>query len=281
MPAFMPTGASLVILMLICSSPMGNCGCGSDVIHTRNSGSMTSASLAARRCSSSMRNLMPRWQFCSSTQQPVATPWSQKRRATTSCPWPMDTDWTSFFFFLARPRIRSVGSDPMDSTHTKGVRSLLSACVVSRLSGLLTTYFCPSASATYSLATIMVRSGRSARMMSMRCILSSLSSKSGTLCCSGASRSFHCFHCWSPRTMASGSSLSSGIDMDSCTALSQLLSVIQLPGFLRTALTSSAAPPLTKQLKWSIEMVCAWICTFMASRMMKTSLCRSKRPRPM
>lgn len=31
---FMPTGASLVILMPICSSPMGNCGCGSAVIQT-------------------------------------------------------------------------------------------------------------------------------------------------------------------------------------------------------------------------------------------------------
>lgn len=35
MPACMPTGASLVSLMPICSSPMGNAECGSAVIHSR------------------------------------------------------------------------------------------------------------------------------------------------------------------------------------------------------------------------------------------------------
>ena len=49
-----------------------------------------------------------------------------------------------------------------------------------RLNVLHSTNLSPSASATYSLATIMVLSGRMPRMTSMRCNLSSLSSKSGT-----------------------------------------------------------------------------------------------------
>ncbi len=43
------------------------------------------------------------------------------------------------------------------------------------------TNLSPSASATYSLATIMVLSGRIPRMTSIRCNLSSLSSKSGSI----------------------------------------------------------------------------------------------------
>mmetsp|Transcript_36313 Transcript_36313/g.73274 ORF Transcript_36313/g.73274 Transcript_36313/m.73274 type:complete len:261 (+) Transcript_36313:721-1503(+) len=245
-PAFIPTGASLVILIDIWSSPIGNWGWGSDVIQTRNSGSISSRSLFASRCSSSLRNLMPRWQFWSSAQHPVDTPWSMNLRATTSWPCPIETERTSFFFFLASCRMASVGSEPMERMQTKGVRSVDSPCVDSKLTGWLSTYRWPITSAMYSLETIMVRSERRARMTSMRCILSRRSSKSGTRCVSGASRSHHCFHCDSPRTMLSGRSLKRGMVCDSWMALSQLVSLIQFPlGFLRTLLMSRAAPPLT------------------------------------
>merc|ERR1711924_567812 len=44
-PAFMPEGGSSVILIAICSRPIGNLGCGSEVIHRRKLGSTSSMAL--------------------------------------------------------------------------------------------------------------------------------------------------------------------------------------------------------------------------------------------
>ena len=64
----------------------------------------------------------------------------------------------------------------------------------------------------------------------------------------------------------SGSSLKSGIDMESWMMLSQTVSGTHSLGFFFTVLMSSAAPPLTKQLKWSIVITSELSCSLSASR---------------
>mmetsp|Transcript_54079 Transcript_54079/g.132221 ORF Transcript_54079/g.132221 Transcript_54079/m.132221 type:complete len:201 (-) Transcript_54079:102-704(-) len=199
----------------------------------------------------------------------------------TSCPCPMLTLCTSFFLRLARPMIRSVGSLPIERMQMKGVRSLLSECICSTLSGCESTYLDPSTSAMYSCATIMVRSVRMARTSSILCILSRRSLISGTLTASGASWSYHWSHMASLRKIRSGRSLKVGSRRESSRQLSHAASGIQFLGFLRSDTMSSAAPPLRKQLKWSSVMRFWLSCTLRARSSEKTSLCFSNSPRPM
>ena len=83
-PARMPTGASLVSLMDICSSPMGNCGCGSAVIHSRKSSCRSS--VLVKKLSTSVRYESPRCVFCNSTHSPSCVAVEMSFRAMIS--WP-------------------------------------------------------------------------------------------------------------------------------------------------------------------------------------------------
>mmetsp|Transcript_31428 Transcript_31428/g.79731 ORF Transcript_31428/g.79731 Transcript_31428/m.79731 type:complete len:273 (+) Transcript_31428:168-986(+) len=259
MPARMPTGASLVILIDICRRPMGMPGCGSAVTHTLNS-EWTSSSLTMF-CSSSIRYLRPRCVFWRSTQPPDATEVVMYRRATISCPCPIDTESTSFFLFFASCVTISVGSDPGVRMKMKGTlsgastRSHTSWCVASRLRGKVSVYLGSRASWMYSSAAIMVRSVRTERTRSILCILSRRSSMSGTGTASGASWSYHWRQRDSLRATMSGSSLKRGIDMESWMMLSHTPSGTHSLGFFLTALMSRAAPPLVKHAKWSIVMI--------------------------
>mmetsp|Transcript_29465 Transcript_29465/g.94344 ORF Transcript_29465/g.94344 Transcript_29465/m.94344 type:complete len:215 (+) Transcript_29465:2037-2681(+) len=141
-PARMPTGASLVILMPICSRPMGNCGCGSAVIQRRKSSLISSA--LTRKVSTSLRYPRPRWVFWRSTHCPSVVATAMYLRAMISCPWPMDTDMIFIFLRLARSSINLVGSAPGDSRQMSGHRQLDSIHVASMLSGTLSTNCCPS-----------------------------------------------------------------------------------------------------------------------------------------
>ena len=114
-PALTPAGASLVTLIDMCSRPIGNLGCGSAEIQTRNSSRTSSASLARLLmsvCSSSAIILRPRWQFCSSTHEPCIMPCCTSLRAAGSCPWPIEMARTCFFFLRASSLIAPVGSEP-------------------------------------------------------------------------------------------------------------------------------------------------------------------------
>mmetsp|Transcript_13743 Transcript_13743/g.31849 ORF Transcript_13743/g.31849 Transcript_13743/m.31849 type:complete len:201 (-) Transcript_13743:11382-11984(-) len=197
-------------------------------------------------------------------------------RAMISWPWPMDTALTSFFFFLPRCRIMSEGSAPGERMHTSGMRSLVSASVASRLSGVDSMYGVPSTSTTKSLAQSMVLSVRMDRTMRRRWKMSSLSSRSGTLDCSGLSWSYHCFHIVSLRASESGRSLKVCSVLARLTQCSHEASGIHSLGFLRTALMSSASPPLMSALKWSCDSLPAVRSTFIASMRTKISLWRSK-----
>ena len=76
--------ASLVILMPICSSPMGNCGCGSAVIHSRKSSCRSS--VLVKKLSTSVRYESPRCVFCNSTHSPSCVAVEMSFRAMIS--WP-------------------------------------------------------------------------------------------------------------------------------------------------------------------------------------------------
>mmetsp|Transcript_24277 Transcript_24277/g.61115 ORF Transcript_24277/g.61115 Transcript_24277/m.61115 type:complete len:316 (-) Transcript_24277:1456-2403(-) len=270
MPARMPTGASLVILIDIWRSPMGMPGWGSAVTHTRNS-ACTSSSLTMF-CSSSIRYLMPKCVFWSSTHPPEATDVVMYLRATISWPCPIDTESTSFLRFLASCVMISVGSDPGVRMKMKGTlsgastRSQTSWCVASRLRGKVSVYLVSSASWMYSSAAIMVRSVRTERTRSILCILSRRSSMSGTGTASGASWSYHWRQRDSLRATMSGSSLKRGIDMESWMMLSHTPSGTHSLGFFLTALMSRAAPPLVKHPKWSMVMISLCSCSLRARR---------------
>mmetsp|Transcript_25027 Transcript_25027/g.54624 ORF Transcript_25027/g.54624 Transcript_25027/m.54624 type:complete len:202 (+) Transcript_25027:1711-2316(+) len=133
-PALMPAGASLVTLIDICSSPIGNLGCGSAVIHKRKESTISASSLISH-CSTSIMKPMPRWQFWSTTQSPEAMAVDNSLRAAGSCPWPSEIIRTWRLRFLARSQIRLVGSEPMESSAMMGTRSLASSTVTARSSG--------------------------------------------------------------------------------------------------------------------------------------------------
>lgn len=89
---------------------MGKAGCGSAVIQRRKPSCRPWA--LARYCSTSDRYCRPRWVFCSSTQCPSAAAAAMCRRATTSCPWPMDTPRHLILRRLASSSMSLVGSAP-------------------------------------------------------------------------------------------------------------------------------------------------------------------------
>ena len=115
----MPAGGSLVILVLICSSPSGNSGEGSAVMKRRMSACWLSFILIMMSSILSIRS-RPSSQFCSSTHVPLTAAAFMALIATGSWPWPSDTQLTESFFFFASCSIESVGSAPVESRNTTG-----------------------------------------------------------------------------------------------------------------------------------------------------------------
>mmetsp|Transcript_69183 Transcript_69183/g.207522 ORF Transcript_69183/g.207522 Transcript_69183/m.207522 type:complete len:210 (-) Transcript_69183:4020-4649(-) len=140
-PARTPAGASFVILIAICSRPIGNLGCDSEVTQSWNSGWISSSLIIV--CSISSMNLRPRWQFCSITHEPCVTPVEMSLRAAGSCPWPSEIERTAFLSLRASSMMTAVGSEPCESTATMGQRQLASSSTSRRSSGRESMNFCP------------------------------------------------------------------------------------------------------------------------------------------
>mmetsp|Transcript_14092 Transcript_14092/g.33795 ORF Transcript_14092/g.33795 Transcript_14092/m.33795 type:complete len:203 (+) Transcript_14092:805-1413(+) len=199
-------------------------------------------------------------------------------RAMISCPWPMETPRILIFLRLASSSMSLVGSAPGDSRQMKGTHGVDSFSAFSMLSGTDSVKRCPMASAMYSCAATMVRSSRRLLTTHMRSNLLIFSSKSGTLLCSGASRSYHCRHSPSLRLNESSRSWNTGT-WDSATRSSQHLSGIQSLGFLRTLLMSRLPPPLRNTPTRDLSRLLALIRILLVSISANVSLWRSNSPR--
>jgi len=113
-PALRPAGGSLVTLNDWCKRPMGNFGCGSEVMYSLKSGLQFSWIFTSRASMLSIKP-RPRWQFCNSTHEPFTIAVLIALSATGSCPSPMETHCTLCFLRLLSCSIESVGSAPADS----------------------------------------------------------------------------------------------------------------------------------------------------------------------
>eukprot|EP00659_Diplonema_papillatum_P002705 gene2705-biopygen2669 len=138
MPALMPGGGSLVTLMDICKSPMGNFAWGSDVMRMRASSPIASASSLTSVVSRSLRKLRPRWQFCSRAHSPVPAR-AAIAASMAACSWPCPIEippcgMICFFRFFADVSISALGSDPCDSKKMIGVLPVVWSITASKSS---------------------------------------------------------------------------------------------------------------------------------------------------
>ena len=146
------------------------------------------------------------------------------------------------------------------------------------LRGTDSTNCCPMASPMYACAATCVLSSLSALTIIIFSNLVMRSSKSGTLTCSGASRSYHFFHIGSFRSNESRMSEKAAVFCSALTS-SQHLSGIHSFGFLRTDLMSNEPPPFRKTLTLSGESCLALMRILLVIMSAKVSLCRSNKPR--
>eukprot|EP00955_Chlamydomonas_euryale_P023543 248973-Chlamydomonas_euryale.AAC.1 len=125
----MPLGGSLVILTEPCRMLTGNLGLGYDVIHSRKSGLVSSGLSSSTILSSDGIQLGARWQFCSTTHNPLLAPSSMSAAALGPCPCPSDTACSRAAMSRSPANCSSaaVGSLPGDSTKMSGVVGVESA----------------------------------------------------------------------------------------------------------------------------------------------------------
>mmetsp|Transcript_17133 Transcript_17133/g.34758 ORF Transcript_17133/g.34758 Transcript_17133/m.34758 type:complete len:229 (-) Transcript_17133:381-1067(-) len=226
---------------------MGNLGCGSALIHSRKDGAHSSRLIMY--CSTSIRKPSPRWQFCNSTQSPVATPCCSSLRAAGSCPCPMEIMSTCFLRFLARSQMGPVGSAPIDNSAIVGTRSVASSHTALRSRGLESIYLLPSVQMMYDCTERSVRSSRMARTTSMRSKLSRRSWNSGMGILSGESWSYQAIH----RLEVVSRAIDSGRSRSICTVRETAMQFIhtdsgsQLCGLGFSVFGSRAPPPLSRQ----------------------------------
>ena len=255
---------------------MGNCGCGSAVIHSRKSSCRFSA--FNKYVSISAMYAKPRCVFCSKTHCPVCVAVDMSLRAMISWPCPIDTPSVAIFLRLASSSMSFVGSAPGDRRQMSGTYGVDSAHVVSMFRGTDSTKRSPIAFAMYVCAATMVRSSRSALTMHIRSKASTRSSKSGTRASSGASLSYHWRQSLS-LTFRDSTMSENELCCESATMSSQHLSGIQSFGFFFTDLMSSEPPPFKKRFTRSRDNALAETWILFVNISANVSLCRSNKPR--
>jgi hypothetical protein len=166
-----PLGGSLVILTPFCRMETGKAGEGAEVSHSRK----RSCSLVVPKSSQIFSRvgiqLTARWQFCSTTHEPLKRASEMSFCAMGPCPCPSEM---AFVFLPPMPRLSAnlsssaIGSCPGLRMKTSGDVGDESAKHSSRLNGGGSVNLGPSQSCTKSVTIGTTRSGRRQRRMHSR-----------------------------------------------------------------------------------------------------------------
>mmetsp|Transcript_5387 Transcript_5387/g.10055 ORF Transcript_5387/g.10055 Transcript_5387/m.10055 type:complete len:229 (-) Transcript_5387:2036-2722(-) len=190
-PARRPLGASFVILMPFSRMVMGKIGEGYDVSHRRKSlCTFPSTNCCSTTSSKVGKNDLAKWQFWRTTQKPSAAPKSIHFWATGPWPCPRLTLSTRRPRSSANLRSGVIGSDPGDSTNTKGVTEFESLNDGSMEKGVGSTKRFPNACETKAVKAGRILSGRMVLNTTIRSNTSSVllqGSGSGSACGSNES----------------------------------------------------------------------------------------------
>jgi hypothetical protein len=128
----------------------GNVVEGYDVHHSLKSGWQLSTVSDSHTRSSSGIHDTARWQFCSTTHEPSSRAFLIIADAIGPWPWPSEIESTFFFTVSAKYSSAAIGSEPGDSTNTRGCVTDESACEPARSNGGGDRYCSPIDSFTNS-----------------------------------------------------------------------------------------------------------------------------------
>mmetsp|Transcript_17838 Transcript_17838/g.51894 ORF Transcript_17838/g.51894 Transcript_17838/m.51894 type:complete len:287 (-) Transcript_17838:5645-6505(-) len=282
MLALRPLGGSVVIFRPFCRMPMGNFGCGAELSQRRNCGLGLRAGRSSMIFSSSLSQLIMRWQLASSTQWPPSTPSSMSRTACGDWPWPSAIVSKGTFFCSASWMSWLVGSTPGERTKMSGADGTDSTitCVRSSTGGSVKRW--PRLLTMKDVTAKTMRSGRRDRTMMRRCSSVHLFSHSPGSRAAVVSGSGWRYHVFQSRGLdeKDETMLRKLYSLSSSVMLSHAVSLIQSEhGLGGCCVRSKTWPPRRKKLYSSIFIFRAPWRIFEQIWNEKSSLCASKSPR--